>query len=85
MAVSIFTVDEHFWSPAARQRTATHCAIENRACFATPPPDLDDGLAVNRSESKRSSKLVFAEYTSAAKKLCKACNTGRGHQKKSQM
>ena len=37
ISVSIFTVDEHLWSPAARQSTATHCAMENKACFAIPP------------------------------------------------
>lgn len=60
MSVSIFTVAEHFWSPAARQRTATHWAIENNACFATPP-DWGDGLAVESRDSSNESKLVFAE------------------------
>lgn len=71
--MSIFTVDEHFSSPAAKQRTATHWAIENRACFATPPA-CGDGLALERSESSKASKLVFAEYTKAGKKLCRDCN-----------
>ena len=31
--VSIFTVDEHLWSPAARQSKT----MENKACFAIPP------------------------------------------------
>lgn len=60
ISVSIFTVDEHLLSPAARQSTATHCAIENKACFAIPP-DWGDGLAVERRDSKRVSTLVFAE------------------------
>ena len=60
ISVSMSTVDEHFLSPAARQRTATHWAIECKACFATPP-DCGDGLARERSESSKVSKLVFAE------------------------
>lgn len=60
ISVSISTVEEHFLSPAARQRTATHRAMENRACFAIAPDWVDD-FAVERSESSRTSKLVFAE------------------------
>ena len=74
--VSIFTVDEHLWSPAARQRTATHCAIEYNACFATPP-DCGEGLALERRDSSKASKLVFAEETKAAKKFCRAYNISK--------
>lgn len=71
MFVSISTVGAHFWSPAARQRTATHWATEWRACFAS---DWGCGLAVERRGSNKASKLVFAESTNAAKKLCSACS-----------
>lgn len=73
MPLSISTVDAHFWSPAAKQSTATHCAIEYIACLERPP-DCGDGLALARSESNSTSKLVFAEWTNEAKNLCRACN-----------
>lgn len=37
MPLSISTVEAHLVSPAARQSTATHLAIEHRACLARPP------------------------------------------------
>ena len=58
--VSILTVDEYLWSPTARQRTATHWAIEYKACFATPPA-WGVGLALERRDSSKVSKLVFPE------------------------
>lgn len=62
---SISTVDEHFCSPTARQRTATNSAAECRACFAS---DWGYGSAVERRGSNEASKLVFGERTKAVKK-----------------
>ena len=67
MPLSISIVAAHFWSPAAKQRTATHLAIEDSACLARPPDC--DGLAAEIRESNKASKLVFADWTSEAKNL----------------
>jgi hypothetical protein len=67
MPLSISIVDAHFWSPAAKHRTATHFAMEDRACLARPPDC--DGLAAQIRESNKASKPVFADWTSEAKKF----------------
>lgn len=68
---SISTVEEHFSSPAARQSTATHWAIEKRACLERPP-DCGDGLELESKESNKMSKLVFPDCTKETKNLCSA-------------
>lgn len=68
---SILTVEEHFASPAARQSAAIHWAIENKACFATPP---DCTFTLKISESSKESKLLFPEFTNPIKKFWRACN-----------
>ena len=59
MPLSISIVDAHFWSPAAKHRTATHLAIEDSACLARLPDC--DGFAAEIRESNKASKLVFAD------------------------
>lgn len=67
MPLSISIVAAHFWSPAAKHRTAIHLAMEDSACLARPPDC--DGLAAEIRESNKASKLVFADWTSEAKNL----------------